>query len=51
MKIAGTGQIGSADGPGNSSSFFRPSNLVLDQKGNLYISDSGNSLIRKIILK
>lgn len=36
------------DGPLANAKFNEPSGLVLDGKGNLYVSDSGNQLIRYI---
>jgi sugar lactone lactonase YvrE len=46
--IAGNGRAGSADGRGDSASFFYPEGVAVDRKGNLYIADTHNSLIRKI---
>jgi len=42
------GRIGSADGVGTAASFYAPADVVLDAAGNLYVSDSGNHLIRKV---
>jgi sugar lactone lactonase YvrE len=39
---------GSADGPGISATFLGPQGLATDGAGNVYVADSGNSLIRKI---
>jgi sugar lactone lactonase YvrE/ketopantoate hydroxymethyltransferase len=47
--IAGTaGVVGSLDATGTSALFNSPSALVLDSSGNLYVADTGNSIIRKI---
>jgi sugar lactone lactonase YvrE len=46
--IAGNGNAGSADGRGDRASFFYPEGVAVDRKGNLYIADTHNSLIRKI---
>jgi len=47
--LAGTaGVIGSADGSGGSASFNQPSGIALDNATNLYVTDYGNSAIRKI---
>lgn len=48
--IAGTaGNGGSADGTGPSASFFRPIGITTDGT-NLYVADSGNETIRKIVI-
>lgn len=43
-----TGQPGSDDGEGPAARFLRPSHLVLDATGTLYVSDAGNHTLRKI---
>jgi len=48
--IAGSGKIGSADGLGKAASFSGPQSALADNAGNLYITDAGNNLIRKITL-
>ena len=50
--IAGTGgQIGSIgdSGPALSAQLNRPSALALDASGNIYIADTGNNEIRKLV--
>ena len=49
--IAGTGTAGySGDGgPATAAQFYRPSDLAFDRSGNLYISEYGNSTVRKIM--
>jgi prepilin-type N-terminal cleavage/methylation domain-containing protein len=48
--FAGTGVRGSANGPITSAQFYLGigNDLTYDSQGNLYASDSGNSMIRKI---
>ena len=41
----------SADGIGTTASFYNPAGLAVDNSGNVYVADSGNSKIRKINLK
>lgn len=49
--IAGSpGQSGSLDGTGASARFYLPAGLAADGAGNLYVADSGNSAIRKVVL-
>ncbi|QTE45153.1 MULTISPECIES: gliding motility-associated C-terminal domain-containing protein [Mucilaginibacter] len=45
---AGNGTVGANNGPAASASFNTPTAVGLDAAGNLYVSDSGNSIIRKI---
>jgi sugar lactone lactonase YvrE len=48
--IAGfAGNPGSADGTGRNARFYNPSGVALDNAGNLYVADTGNSTIRKVI--
>jgi sugar lactone lactonase YvrE len=42
------GISGSANGTGTAAEFDLPSGLAFDASGNLYVSDTGNSTIRKI---
>jgi len=49
--IAGTPKTpGHKDGPVKSALFSSPLGLAFDGKGNLYVTESGNNTIRKIIL-
>jgi hypothetical protein len=47
--VAGTGSTGSANGTGTSASFDYPTGITTDGT-NLYVSDYGNQLIRKIVI-
>jgi sugar lactone lactonase YvrE len=42
-------ESGSADGNGSAARFNQPSGLALDALGNLYVADSGNKTVRKIM--
>jgi len=46
--IAGSGAYGYANGSGLSAKFARPSGVVVDGAGNIYVADADNHLIRKI---
>ncbi len=48
--FAGSGTPGDGDGSALDSSFNRPSGLVLDGRGGLWIADSGNHTIRRLDL-
>jgi len=47
--LAGTGSSGSANGTGTSASFYNPRGITTDGT-NLYVADTSNHLIRKIVL-
>ncbi|MBS0663652.1 MAG: hypothetical protein JSR48_10350 [Verrucomicrobia bacterium] len=42
------GYYGTMDGVGTGAAFNFPNDVALDQSGNLYVADTGNSSIRKI---
>jgi sugar lactone lactonase YvrE len=46
--FAGSGSYGHGDGTGTAASFIYPLGLVFDAAGNLFVTDAGNNLIRKI---
>ncbi|PIF78228.1 NHL repeat-containing protein [Variovorax sp. 54] len=46
--LAGSGQAGATDGAGNSASFYEPGGLAVGSDGNVYVADTGNSLLRRI---
>lgn len=46
--VAGSGSAGRANGIGTAASFNAPLGLTIDGSGNLFITDAGNYLIRKI---
>ncbi len=49
--IAGSpGVSGSADGTGTTARFYWPGLLATDGAGNLFVADTGNSTIRKIVV-
>jgi sugar lactone lactonase YvrE len=49
--LAGTGEFGFVDGPGEDAQFHNPRGVVIDDEGNLFVVDSGNHRIRKIIIR
>jgi sugar lactone lactonase YvrE len=48
LVTGGVGGAGHVDGAGAQARFDGPSGLVLDADGNLYVSDTGNAVIRRI---
>jgi sugar lactone lactonase YvrE len=48
--IGASGQAGATDGPLSIASLSNPGAITIDTAGNLYVSDAGNSKIRKITL-
>ncbi|MFT3869892.1 MAG: immunoglobulin domain-containing protein [Nibricoccus sp.] len=47
--LAGTaGQQGSTDATGAAALFRQPNGIAMDSAGNLYVADTGNSIIRRI---
>lgn len=47
--LAGSaGQSGNANGTNNTARFFAPAGMAADSTGNLYVTDIGNSTIRKV---
>ncbi|MGA3081130.1 MAG: NHL repeat-containing protein [Terracidiphilus sp.] len=47
--LAGTaGVTGHSDGTGGDASFFGPTGVATDSRGNVYVADSGNNIIRKV---
>jgi sugar lactone lactonase YvrE len=47
--VAGSDSIGAMDGIGANAYFFGPTGIACDAGGNLYVTDAGNNLIRKVI--
>lgn len=47
--IAGTGEAGHTDARGRLASFSNPFGIALDASGNLYITDSSNYTVRKMV--
>lgn len=46
--LAGNGTAGFMDGVGSTAQFFNPTDVVVDEQGNVYVADVNNQRIRKI---
>lgn len=46
--VAGSGASGLANGAGTAATFNDPASIAIDANANIYVADTGNSLIRKI---
>jgi sugar lactone lactonase YvrE len=46
--LAGSGEVGEADGSGGAASFDRPYGVAVDAAGTVYVADTYNHKIRKI---
>ncbi len=48
--FVGSGAIGSNNGTGSSATFYRPGGVAVDTSGNVYVADTNNHKIRKILV-
>ena len=48
--LAGSSNIGSKNAVGSSASFWNPIGITVDPSGNIYVADTYNNLIRKIVI-
>lgn len=46
--VAGDGRSGYIDGPGATARFAKPTDIIVDVSGNIYVTDAFNHAIRKI---
>ena len=49
--LAGSGTPGNADGPATEARFRAPEGVAVDSAGNVYVADTGNHRIRKIVIR
>jgi sugar lactone lactonase YvrE len=49
--LAGSGTPGNADGPATEARFRGPEGVAVDSAGNVYVADTGNHRIRKIVVR
>ena len=47
--LAGNGTAGLEDGKFTASEFNQPAGIAIDKNGNLFVGDTGNNVIRKIV--
>jgi hypothetical protein len=47
--LAGTGVAGAMNGAGNVATFQGPDGITVDNNGTLYVGDTGNKLVRKVL--
>jgi hypothetical protein len=47
--LSGTGAAGSANGAGNIATFDAPEGITVDSSGSVYVADTGNKLVRKVL--
>jgi large repetitive protein len=47
--LAGTGVAGANNGAGNVATFQGPEGITVDPNGTLYVADTGNNLVRKVL--
>jgi sugar lactone lactonase YvrE len=43
------GSLGSSNGSGSAARFFYPTSVAVDSSGNVYVADSGNNTLRKVV--
>ena len=48
--LAGSSSAGFADATGAAARFAAPQGMVVDAAGNLFVGDTGNSILRKVVL-
>lgn len=49
ITIAGNGSVGFAEGKAGISQFYNPTDVTVDDEGNIFIADMSNNRIRKIV--